>query len=136
MAAEEWLCEGARMATNVKNGKRKKRWIFGSLGLVVLLLLVAGVTAALRPKHDIDPEKLATVEKGDIARSVVATGKIEPLTQVEVKSKASGIVEKIYVDYGESVKAGQVLVQLDKEQLEANVRESSANLDAAKAALE
>jgi HlyD family secretion protein len=124
------------MATNGKNSKRKKRWIFGSSGIVVLLLLVAGLTAALRPKHDIDPEKLATVEKGDIARSVVATGKIEPLTQVEVKSKASGIVEKIYVDYGERVKTGQLLVQLDKEQLEANVRESTANLDAAKAALE
>ncbi len=124
------------MGTDGKNGKRRKRWILGGAGILALVLLITGVTTALRPKRAIDPEKLAAVEKGDIARSVVATGKIEPLTKVEVKSKASGIVERIYVDYGDRVKAGQLLVQLDKEQLEANVRESSANCDAARAALE
>jgi hypothetical protein len=46
----------------------------------------------------IDPNKLAKVTRGDVARSVVATGKIQPITKVEVKSKASGIVEKLYVD--------------------------------------
>ena len=63
-------------------------------------------TAALRPTHTIEPDKLAAAERGDIARSVVATGKIEPLTKVEVKSKASGIVEKIYLDAGDKVKDG------------------------------
>ena len=95
-----------------------------------------GVTAALRPNHAIDPSKLATVERGDLARVVVATGKIQPLSKVEIKSKASGIVKKLYVDYGDRVKAGQVLAELDKVQLEANVRESQANLEAAQAALE
>ncbi len=46
----------------------------------------------------IDHNKLAKVTRGDVARSVVATGKIQPITKVEVKSKASGIVEKLYVD--------------------------------------
>ena len=67
---------------------------------------------------------------------VVATGKIQPLSKVEIKSKASGIVKKLYVDYGDRVKAGQVLAELDKVQLEANVREAQANLQAAQAALE
>lgn len=125
------------MGNNGKNGhKRRKRWIvFGSIG-AALLVVIIGLTAALRPSREIDPSKLAGAEKGDIARSVVATGKIEPVTKVEVKSKASGIVKKIYVDYGDRVKAGQVLVELDKEQLQASVRESRANLEAAKAALE
>jgi HlyD family secretion protein len=123
------------MAANGKNGKKRKRWIFVAGGA---LLLAAGVVAlaALRPRHEIDPAKLATAELGDIARSVVATGKIEPLTKVEVKSKASGIVKKIFVDYGDRVKTGQVLVELDKEQLEDAVHESQANLQAAKASLE
>jgi len=95
-----------------------------------------GVTAALRPNHAIDPSKLATIERGDLARVVVATGKIQPLSKVEIKSKASGIVKKLYVDYGDRVKAGQVLAELDKVQLEANVREAQANLQAAQAALE
>ena len=90
--------------------------------------------AALKPKNTIDPSKLATVERGDIARSVVATGKIQPRSKVEVKSKASGIVKKLYVDYGERVKAGQLLADLDKEQLQAQLREATATLQAAQAA--
>lgn len=122
---------------NGKNGrKRRRRWIvFGSLSGALLVLIVVA-TSALRPNHTIDPDKLATIDRGDIARSVVATGKIEPLTKVEVKSKASGIVEKIYVDAGDHVKEGQILAQLDKEQLKASVAEARANLEAAEAALE
>jgi HlyD family secretion protein len=71
-----------------------------------------------------------------LARSVVATGKIEPLVKVEIKSKASGIVEKIHADYGDHVKAGQILVELDREQLQARVGEARANLQAAQAAVE
>jgi HlyD family secretion protein len=117
-----------------KNGrKRRKRWILLGSGAVALVLIVVAATAALRPSHTIDPDKLAPVQRGDIARSVVATGKIEPLTKVEVKSKASGIVEEIYVDAGDRVKAGQLLAELDKEQLQSAVAEARANLGAAEA---
>jgi HlyD family secretion protein len=120
---------------NGKNGRKKrKRWIVLGSVTVVLVAVIVIATAALRPTHTIEPDKLATTERGDIARSVVATGKIEPLTKVEVKSKASGIVEKIYLDAGDKVKTGQVLADLDKEQLRASVAESQANLEAAQAA--
>jgi HlyD family secretion protein len=123
------------MANNGKNNhKKRKRIIIGAV-VLGLLAAVVGIAAALRPKNTIDPSKLAAVEKGDIAKSVVATGKIEPLTKVEVKSKASGIVKQVFVDYGDHVKTGQVLVELDKEQLEAQVREARANLMAAQAAV-
>jgi len=105
------------------------------IALVVLLGAGFGVKAALSPNHEIDPSKLATVEKGDLARVVVATGKIQPLSKAEIKSKASGIVKKIYVDYGDRVKSGQVLAELDKVQLEAAVRAARANMEAAEAAL-
>jgi HlyD family secretion protein len=122
---------------NGKNGrKRRRRIIWGSAIGVVVLGAGYGVMAALRPDNKIDPSKLAAVERGDLARVVVATGKIQPLAKVEVKSKASGIVKKLYVDYGDRVKAGQVLAELDKVQLEANVREAKANLAAAQASLE
>lgn len=120
------------------NGKKssKRRWIWA---LVIVLILAGaglGVRAALKPDNKIDPSKIASVERGDIARSVVATGKIEPRSTVEVKSKASGIVKKLLVDYGDTVRQGQVLAELDKELLEAQVRESKANLQAAQAAEE
>lgn len=115
------------------NRKRRRLIIFGGLG-AGLVALILGVAVALRPNHEIDPSKLAKVERGDIARSVVATGKIEPLAKVEVKSKASGIVKEIFVDYGDRVRKGQVLVELDKEELSARVRETRASLQAAQAA--
>lgn len=117
-----------------KNGKRKT-WIWVT-GTAILLLGGAGfaLRGALKSEVKIDHAKIATVEKGDLAKAVVATGKIEPRTKVEVKSKASGIVKRIFVDYGEKVKAGQVLVELDKEELQARLREARALLQAAEAA--
>jgi len=67
---------------------------------------------------------------------VVATGKIEPITKVEIKSKANGIIEKLMTDVDRVVHAGDVLVELDKENLRAQVREARANLQAARAAHE
>src|ERR1700680_4223574 len=128
---------GIANGTNGKNGKkRRKRIIWAVIMLTVVCGGGYGVMAALRPNRTIDPSKLANVERGDLARVVVATGKIQPLSKIEVKSKASGIVKKILVDYGDRVKQGQVLAELDKVQLEAAERASHANLQAAEAALD
>jgi HlyD family secretion protein len=67
---------------------------------------------------------------------VVATGKIEPLSKVEVKSKASGIVNRIMVEAGDRVKRGQILLELDREELQARHREAQATLLSAQAALQ
>src|SRR5207249_4639441 len=121
---------------NGKNGKKRRRILWAAILLLVLGAGGYGVKAALSPNRAVDPSKLAAAERGDLARVVVATGKIQPLSKVEVKSKASGIVKKIYVDYGDRVKQGQILADLDKVQLEAAVRAFSANLQAAEAALQ
>lgn len=121
---------------NGKNGRRRRRWIWAIVMLVVVCGAFFGIKAAFKPNHQIDPSKLAKIERGDIARSVVATGKIQPRSKVEVKSKASGIVKKLMVDYGEFVRQGQVLAELDKEELQAQVREAKAILLAAQAAEE
>jgi HlyD family secretion protein len=121
------------MANNHKKN-RKRRWLIFGGGGVLLAGGILGAAMMLRSNHTIDPSKLATVERGDLARSVVATGKVEPLAKVEVKSKASGIVKQILVDYGDLVRTGQVLVELDKEELAARVREARASLQAAQAA--
>jgi HlyD family secretion protein len=68
-----------------------------------------------------------------LAKSVVATGKVTPIIKVEVKSKASGIVKKLLVDYGDHVAKGQLLAQLDKVEIEAQVEQSRAALEAAQA---
>ncbi|MGH9520408.1 MAG: efflux RND transporter periplasmic adaptor subunit, partial [Terriglobales bacterium] len=75
----------------------------------------------------------AKVKRGDVARSVVATGQIEPITKVEVKSKASGIVEKLYADINNRVHRGQPLAQLDQEEILDQVAAQRAQLAAAQA---
>jgi HlyD family secretion protein len=124
------------MANGNGNGRRKGRKRLAIIGGAVAVLAVFAFMAARNGGKPIDPSRLATVERGDLARSVVATGKVQPLTKVEIKSKASGIVERLYMDYGDRVKEGQVLAELDREQLEARVREARANLLAAEAAWE
>ena len=115
--------------------KRRKRIIIISIVVAVVLLFVGGVFAFTRGGTKIDPSKLAKVEKGDLAKSVVATGKVTPITKVEVKSKASGIVKKLFVEYGDKVKKGQLLAQLDKDEIQAQVDQSRAALQAAEANL-
>ena len=115
--------------------KRRKKFIYGGIALGLVLLIAGGLIAATRGGTKIDPSKLQKVEKGDLAKSVVATGKVTPITKVEVKSKASGIVKKLLVDSGDKVKKGQLLAQLDKEEIEAQVEQSRAAAEAAAANL-
>lgn len=124
------------MANGNLNGRKKKRriWWIASTVLVVLIIGTV-VTKATSSSTKIDPTKIANVEQGDLAKSVVATGKVQPITKVEVKSKASGIVKKLLVDAGDRVKQGQVLAELDKEELQAQVRGDEAQLTAAEANL-
>jgi HlyD family secretion protein len=115
--------------------KRRRVWIWSGAAIAFVLLIAGGVIAATRGGTKIDPTKLAKVERGDLAKSVVATGKVTPITKVEVKSKASGIVKRLYVDYGDRVKQGQLLAQLDKAEIQAQVDQSRAALEAAEANL-
>ena len=118
---------------------KKRIFTLTFLGVVFLLIIGGGywVFAALfKIDKSISPEKLAKVERGAIARSVVATGKIEPLSKVEIKSKASGIIKYLYVNVGDRVKAGQLLLELDKEILEPQLKESRAILSAAEGKLQ
>src|SRR5437762_566545 len=74
--------------------------------------------------------------RGAMAKSVVAPGKVERITKVEIKSKATGIIKVLNVDVDRGVKEGDILVELDREQLAATLRGAEANLQAARASLQ
>lgn len=117
----------------VASKKRKRVWIWGTIAVVLILVLAGAALARLARGSSIDPNRIATVTRGDVARSVVATGKIQPITKVEVKSKASGIVEKLFVDINQVVHKGQPLAQLDQQEILAQVEAQKAQLAAAEA---
>ena len=117
--------------------KKSKTGLY--VGIAVALIALggaAGIATLKGAAPDVDPSKVAAVEVGTMVKSVVATGKVEPTTKVEIKSKANGIIKALNVDIDRSVRAGDVLVELDKEQLAAALRGAEANLLAARASLE
>jgi HlyD family secretion protein len=116
--------------------KSRKGLYIGLGAAVVIIGGVAGLVTLKGAAPEIDPSKLATVERGTMVKSVVATGKVEPITKVEIKSKANGIIKVLNVDIDRAVKEGDVLVELDREQLAAALRGAEANLQAARASLE
>lgn len=72
-----------------------------------------------------------TIQKGSITRSVTATGTIEPINQVEVGTQVSGIVDKLYADYNSEVKKGQLLAEMDRTNLIADLNSVTAMLNQA-----
>ncbi len=77
----------------------------------------------------------ATVQRQDISTSITATGTIEPVTEVEVGTQVSGIIDKIYVDYNSEVKRGQVIAELDKTNLLSKLASAQSNLSNAQSDL-
>ena len=115
--------------------KKSRKWsLIGGVFVALAVAAAWGISTLKGASSTIDPTRLATAERATMTRSVVATGKIEPITKVEIKSKANGIIEKVFVDVDQVVTTGQVLVELDRENLTARVREARANLQAAEAA--
>src|SRR5215469_11840170 len=115
--------------------KRSAYWLVPALILVLGSAAFFSVRALSRVPAKIDPEKIAKVERIDLARSVVATGKIQPVTQVEIKSKASGIIQKLPVNVGDFVRKGQVICELDQNDLLPALKQQEAALHVAEANL-
>ena len=108
---------------------------------IIIAALIAAVAVAgtliFRPKdkQEIGYE-FTKVSPDTIRSSVTATGTIEPVTEVEVGTQVSGIIDKIYVDYNSVVKKGQVIAELDKTNLNSELKSAKANLASAKSDLD
>jgi len=105
----------------------KKKIIISSISIAILAI----VGYYFIQGDDAIVIKASTVaaKKGDVTTMVTATGTIEPITQVEVGTQVSGVVEKIYVDYNSVVTEGQLIAELDKTNLNAAKTQAQAAYD-------
>ena len=78
----------------------------------------------------------ADVDTGDVAQIVSATGTLNPVTVVNVGTRVSGLISKINVDFNSKVKQGDVLAEIDKAELETQVKQTQSAVEQAKANLD
>jgi macrolide-specific efflux system membrane fusion protein len=120
------------------NGVRKRRrWLMPAIFAVLIIGVVVFFTkrGGAGPK-ELDQSLITTVKRADLSIEVLETGKVQPREKVEIKSKVAGQVQKVFVDAGDHVKKGQLLLQLDPTDYERDVAKCEADVAAAKNALE
>ncbi|MDE7471454.1 MAG: biotin/lipoyl-binding protein, partial [Paramuribaculum sp.] len=98
-------------------------------------LLLATAVALAASSCDKKPKiELQTVkaERGDLSETVTATGTVESVTQVDVGTQVTGIIDKLYADYNSVVSKGQLIAEIEKTMLESDLRSAEANVESAR----
>ena len=114
--------------------RRRRRW--WPIAAAIAIVALAAGTYALRQHRTAAPQFVTdSVRQGALLVTVTATGTLQPTNQVDVGSEVSGIIDRVLVDFNATVKAGQVLAELDTQQLDARVASANAALAVAQASL-
>lgn len=112
---------------------KKYRWFF------ILLILLMALIGYFYIKPKIEAKNIeytyTVVKKGDIEATVSSTGTLEALNTVDVGTQISGTIAKIYVDFNEKVKQGQLLAEMDMSMLETRLQSAKADLAVSEARL-
>jgi len=116
--------------------KLKKKTLFLTIGAVVVVGAVLGLTVFKNGKNGEVGYRKEAVARGDIEALVVTTGTLNPMEIVDVGSQVSGKVDKLYADFNSQVTTGQVVAELDQDLLKMKVQQSDANYQSSLATLD
>lgn len=97
------------------------------------LLAMAMVACGEKPKMELDTYD---VEPASMSEVVTATGTMESVTQVNVGTQVTGIIEHLYADYNDHVKKGQLIAELEKTLLDSDLKSADANMASAQTSYE
>ncbi|MCF8239534.1 MAG: efflux RND transporter periplasmic adaptor subunit [Saprospiraceae bacterium] len=114
---------------NKMKSNRKIYWWLGG----ILLVLIAAVLIKGKSTAKGEEVELTKVERRTIQEKVSASGRVYPRTEVKVSSDVSGEVVELYVEEGDTVKAGQLLAKIDPEAYVSAVERGVASVNTAKA---
>lgn len=112
----------------------KKKKVISITILVVIVIVLVVFIMILRNNKELS-FNTTTVKEDTIEVTVMATGYIQPVEDVEVGTQVSGVIEKLYVDYNSVVKKGQLLAELDKSTLQEKLNQANASLTSAQSDL-
>ena len=110
----------------------KKKIISLAVGVIIVAGIAIWAFGGQAKKRKVVYET-ATVDRANISNSVTATGTIEPVTEVEVGTQVSGIIDRLYADYNSVVTKGQLIAEMDKVTLQSELASQKATYDGAKA---
>ena len=113
----------------------KKKIILIAVSIAVVASAGFWLFGSSKAQHKVTYET-AVVTRGEISESITATGTIEPVTEVEVGTQVSGIIDKIYADYNSVVTKGQLIAEMDRVTLQSEVASQRAAYNGAKAEYE
>jgi len=110
--------------------KIKKKYFFLALIIIIIVFLIYFFTKEKEQEYNI-----ISVEKGNLIQEVSVIGRVEPVNSVDLAFEKSGRVAKVSVDIGEQVVIGQILIELDNNDLIAQLAQDQAVLESAQAGL-
>lgn len=116
------------------NKKTRRKWIISAIVLIIIVLTCIIIIKRNEQPFDVSYET-AAVSRDTLRMSISATGSIEPVTEVEVGTQVSGIIDKILVDYNSVVHKGQVIALLDRTNLLSELNSAKSQLASAKSDL-
>lgn len=92
-------------------------------------MMIAAASCTKKESVQLDTVK---VERGELTETVTATGTVESVTQVDVGTQVTGIIDKLYADYNSIVKKGELIAEIEKTLLESDLRSAEANVESAR----
>lgn len=110
---------------------KKRTIIIGVIGIVVVALVCVPLIKGKSAKKSLRLD-MAKAGRISITNTVMATGTVEPVVKVEVGTQVSGIIDRIHVDFNSVVTKGQLLAEMDKINLQAEMVSKEAQLASAK----
>ncbi|MBI4228683.1 MAG: efflux RND transporter periplasmic adaptor subunit [Deltaproteobacteria bacterium] len=120
----------------VKPRTNRRKIIILAIVVFALLVVVALTNTKLISRSSDYTYKTATIDRGDIAAYISASGTLSPVNTVDVVAQVSGVVNEIHVDFNSIVKKGEVLAQLDPTLYENQVKQAQATLNKTQAEAE
>jgi HlyD family secretion protein len=112
--------------------RRQLRWFLSGIAILAVVYGVMRMRAGTAADTGVQYQT-ETVSQGTLTVTVTATGELKPLTQVNIGTEISGIVESVEVDFNRAVRVGQVLARVNTEKIEAQAAQARAALLSAQA---